>query len=80
MKKGGPAATLPFLMASNLSTFLFYSRYYNGNLLDTDPLRIVAALTEQLLSTDSQKTVNNEFQSSYFDHLKSLVHIGKLTA
>jgi len=59
--KKAPAPTLPFLVASNLASFLFYSRYYNGNLLDVDPLRISAALIEQLLSIDSQKTINNEF-------------------
>ena len=46
-------------MASNLASFLFYSRYYNGNLLDIDPLKITAALTEQLLSPDSQKNVDD---------------------
>ena len=44
--KKEPASTLPYLMASNLASFLFYSRYYNGNLLDTDCLKITAALTE----------------------------------
>ena len=67
-------------MASNLASFLFYSRYYNGNLLDTDCLKITAALTEQLLSIESQKSVHDEFQSAYFDHLKALVHIGKHSA
>ena len=67
-------------MASNLASFLFYSRYYNGNLLEVDPLRITAALTTQLLSKESQLNVSNEFQSSYFDHLKALVNIGKLSA
>ena len=55
--KRQPAETLPYLMASNLASFLFYSRYYNGNLLDVDPLKITAALTEQLLSKESQTTV-----------------------
>ena len=67
-------------MASNLATFLFYSRYYNGNLLDVDPLRITSALTEQLLSKESQVNVDTEFQSSYFDHLKVLIKIGHLSA
>ena len=79
LKTKTPAATLPFLMASNLTSFLFYSRYYNGNLLDVDPLRITAALTAQLLSKDSQHNVTDEFQSSYFDHLKALVKIGQLS-
>ena len=78
--KKEPAATLPFLIASNLSSFLFYSRYYNGNLLDADPLRITASLTEQLLNKDSQLNVSDEFQSAYFDHLKSLVHTGRHSA
>ena len=67
-------------MASNLATFLFYSRYYNGNLLDVDPLRITSALTEQLLSKESQVNVDTEFQSSYFDHLKALIKIGHFSA
>lgn len=75
-----PAPTLPFIIASNLTSFLFYSRYYNGNLLDVDPLRITAALIEQLLSIDSQNTIDAEFQSAYFDHLKALVNIGHLSA
>ena len=53
LKNKATAATLPFLMASNLATFLFYCRYYNGNLLDVDPLRVTSALIEQLLSKDS---------------------------
>ena len=80
LKTRAPADTLPFLMASNLASFLFYSRYYNGNLLEVDPLRITATLTTQLLSKESQLSVNTEFQSSYFDHLKALVNIGHLSA
>ena len=59
LKTKAPAPTIPYLMASNLASFLFYSRYYNGNLLDIDPLKITAALTEQLLSPDSQKNVDD---------------------
>lgn len=80
LKTKKPAETLPFLIVSNLASFLFYSRYYNGNLLDVDPLRITASLTTQLLGKESQNTVNTEFQSSYFDHLKALVTIGHLSA
>ena len=53
LKTKAPAPTLPFLMVSNLASFLFYSRYYNGNLLDIDPLKLAHHLTQQLLSTDS---------------------------
>ena len=53
LKTKAPASTLPFLIASNLASFLFYSRYYNGNLLDVEPLKVTAALTEQLLSKDA---------------------------
>ena len=80
LKTKQPAASLPFLMVSNLASFLFYSRYYNGNMLDVDTLKITSNLTEQLLSVSSQRDVNQEFQSAYFDHLKALVHIGKLSA
>ena len=80
LKSTQPAPTLPYIIASNLASFLFYSRYFNGNLLDAEPLKITASLIDQLLSTDSQKTVSSEFQFAYFDHLKALVHIGKLSA
>ena len=46
LKTRAPAATLPFIMVSNLASFLFYSRYYNGNLLDVDPLKLASSLTQ----------------------------------
>ncbi len=42
--KKAPAAILPFLIASNLASFVFYSRYYNGALLEVDPLKLAAIL------------------------------------
>ena len=44
LKKSKPAAILPFLIASNLASFVFYSRYYNGELLEIDPLKLSALL------------------------------------
>ena len=42
--KKAPAAILPFLITSNLASFVFFSRYYNGALLEVDPLRLTAIL------------------------------------
>ena len=54
MKSGKPVAdTLPFILVSNLASFVFYSRYYNGDLLSVDPLKLSAVLVSQLLSIES---------------------------
>ena len=53
IKKSIPSKSLPYLIASNLATFIFYSRYYNGQLLDIDPLKLSAVLITQLLSIES---------------------------
>jgi hypothetical protein len=42
--KKAPATILPFLITSNLASFVFYSRYYNGALLEVDPLKLTAIL------------------------------------
>ena len=80
LKSKAPAETLPFLMASNVISFLFYSRYYNGSLLDADPLRLTANLTAQLLSKESQKHIEVDFSSAYIDAMKAIAHIGRLDA
>lgn len=80
LKSKAPAETLPFLMASNVISFLFYSRYYNGGLLDADPLRLTANLTAQLLSKESQEHIEVDFSSAYIDAMKALAHVGHLDA
>ena len=80
LKTKAPAATMPFLITSNVISFLFYSRYYNGSLLDSDPLRLTANLTAQLLSKESQERIEADFSSAYIDAMKSLVQNGKLSA
>lgn len=76
--KKPPATTLPFLIASNLASFVFYSRYHNGAILEVDPLRLAAILVAQLLDTENQKTMLPDFESAYFEHLKALKTIGNL--
>ena len=53
LKNKATAPTLPFLIASNAISFLFFSRYHNGLVLETEPLRLSAVLTTQLLSKES---------------------------
>jgi hypothetical protein len=63
---------LPYLIASNLCSFVFYSRYYNGTLLDTEPDLLARRLLKQLLDKESEQTVEACFESAYFNHLKHL--------
>ena len=78
LKNKTPAATLPFLIASNAISFLFFSRYHNGLILETEPLKLSAVLNAQLLSKESQESVEADFTSAYLDSMKSLVHIGQI--
>jgi hypothetical protein len=42
--KGKASPCLPYLITSNLASFLFYCRYHNGSILDVDPIRLSAVL------------------------------------
>ena len=68
------ASTLPYVLVSNLASFLFYSRYYNGNLIEDENIarEMCSNLIEQLLSTEAQKRIEPNFESAYFDHLRWL--------
>jgi hypothetical protein len=61
-----------------MASFVFFSRYHNGAILDVDPLRLTAILIAQLLDTDNQKTMRADFESSYFEHIKVLKTVGNL--
>lgn len=62
--------TLPYLIVSNLCSFLFYSRLYNGTLLEAEPEVLCRLLLQQLLDDESQRRVEACFESAYFDHLR----------
>ena len=73
------APTLPYLIVSNLCSFLFYSRLYNGNLLETEPEVLCRLLLQQLMSEDSQRRVEACFESAYFDHLRHVANAQQAT-
>jgi len=73
-----PSSLLPYLVFSNLASFLHYYRLWNGNLVVGDgamPLEeakhTCLALLTQLLSTDSQEKVKEDSMTSAYmlDHL-----------
>jgi len=68
------ASTLPFVIVSNLASFLFYSRFYNGNIIEDENIarEISVNLITQLLSPESQKRIEPTFESAYFDHMLCL--------
>jgi hypothetical protein len=76
--KSKPSESLPYLLVSNLASFVFYSRYHNGALLEIDPLTLSAVLLAQLLDTSNQTTIRPDFESCYFEHLKALKVHGNL--
>ena len=68
------------MIAANLASFIFYSRYHNGNLLEVDPLKLASTLIAQLLDTTNQQTMRADFESAYFEHLKALKTIGTISS
>jgi len=63
---------LPFIITSNLCSFLFYSRFYNGSLLDSEPEQLCQALLKQLLAKESESRIEAAIESAFFDHLRHL--------